>query len=86
MSDLSIEFYSTEKSYTFPFRDTSLKLSSTKSVRYTGWSKKSESKIEFMIIGIQKKITFHAFVFELSNHFPKILQSLGAKEENKKKI
>ena len=24
MSDLSIEFYSTEKSYTFPFKDTSL--------------------------------------------------------------
>ena len=48
--------------------------------------KKNESKIEFLIIGIQKKITFHAFVFELSNHFPKILQSLGAKEKNKKKI
>ena len=52
----------------------------------TGWSKKNESKIEFLIIGIQKKITFHAFVFELSNHFLKILQSLGAKEKNKKKI
>ena len=50
--------------------------------KHTGWSKKkNESKIR-----IQKKITFHAFVFELSNHFPKILQSLGAKEKKEEDI
>ena len=36
MSDLSIELLPTEKSYTFPFKDTSLdRLSSTKPFRYT---------------------------------------------------